>query len=68
MDVTGVNQAQKDKGRMFSLIHGRQIQKITPTQKQAWSHTNSGADMCATVDLLHGTRGGGEGKRTTEHQ
>jgi hypothetical protein len=27
--LSEVSQAQKDKGRMFSLIHGRQIQKIS---------------------------------------
>jgi hypothetical protein len=26
--LSEVNQAQKDKGHMFSLVHGRQIQKI----------------------------------------
>jgi hypothetical protein len=26
--LSEVSQAQKDKGRMFPLIHGRQIQKI----------------------------------------
>jgi hypothetical protein len=36
-----VSQAQKDKGRMFSLIRGRQIQRQTYTQKQARSYTNS---------------------------
>jgi hypothetical protein len=36
-----ISQAQKDNGCMFSLICGRQIQKINIFTKQAWSYTNS---------------------------
>jgi hypothetical protein len=35
--LSEVNQVQKDKGCMFSLICGGQIQKITYTQKQTRS-------------------------------
>jgi hypothetical protein len=31
--LSGMSQAQKVKGHMFSLIHGRQIQKINIQKK-----------------------------------
>jgi hypothetical protein len=39
--ISEISQAQEDEGPTFSLIHGRQIEKYTYTQKQTWSHTIS---------------------------
>jgi hypothetical protein len=38
-----VSQAQKDKGCMFSLIHGR-YKRWTSTQTQEWSYTHSNVE------------------------
>jgi hypothetical protein len=49
-----VSQAQKDKGCMFSLIHGRQILKINICTKPSMFKL---IIIFVTVDLLYGTQG-----------
>jgi hypothetical protein len=39
--LSEVNQAQKHKGHIFSLIRGRSIQRQTDIQKQSGSYINS---------------------------
>jgi hypothetical protein len=54
--LSEVSQVQKDKDCIFSLICGRQIQKIN-------KHDNIQILMFVIVELLNGTQGNRERKR-----
>jgi hypothetical protein len=60
--LSEVNQVQKDKGRIFSLICERQIQKINIYTKQTWSYTNSDVGHVCNSRTTVWTRGGGKGE------
>jgi hypothetical protein len=64
-----VSQAQKDKGLMFSLLRGREIQKTNYTQKPARPHTNSDVGhVCNSEATLWNSEKEGKEKRTIGHR
>jgi hypothetical protein len=69
MMLSGVSQTQKDKDLMFSLICGRQIQKINVYTKQTCSYTNLYVEhVCNSGATLWNSGKEGKERRMIEHQ
>jgi hypothetical protein len=60
--LSEVSQVQKDKVCMFSLICGRQIQKINVHKNSNMTIYTYRENMFEIVDCLSGLGGGGRGK------